>query len=335
MKIFGYRSKTSKSFDLEEAIYAGKSDPVELPLSASAIRLLLVISFFVFIISFGRIAYLSLYRGNFYTNRAIANANLIHTIEAGRGIIFDRYGTPLVKNIPSFKLVLHIPQFLRSTFTEQENIVKSLASSGVVSESVFYDTIYGVDLEKVSEVLLARQLKREQIIKLSEIGHKSLTIEEDYTREYIDGEQFSAILGYVGLVTKEDLRKTNKLSLNDYIGKAGLEFQYDEILGKPFVWVEKFDLNLCQCLITTKGALCASKRAYTSITNQTIELNSNYCIRAPLSTFLRVLFLPQHFWCPLCLLLNSQDLFLFLLVMIEQYKTKELTQLDIRQFIDV
>lgn len=69
--------------------------------------LLEIVPLFLLILAFSillvRIFYLQVVRGDYY--RKLAEGNRLHTktIRAERGIIFDRRGRPLVRNIPSFK----------------------------------------------------------------------------------------------------------------------------------------------------------------------------------------------------------------------------------------
>lgn len=79
------------------------------------------------------------------------------------------------------------------------------------------------------DIILKRDISREQAIAIKSLNLKSLVVENDYERNYLD-PAFSHLVGYVGLVSSDDLNENEKLVLNDLIGRAGLEAYYDEIL---------------------------------------------------------------------------------------------------------
>src|ERR1700687_3711005 len=62
-----------------------------------------------FCVLFGRLAYLQLFQGSYYEKLAEGNRTRSLTIEAPRGVIFDRNGKPLVRNEVSFTVTV-IPE---------------------------------------------------------------------------------------------------------------------------------------------------------------------------------------------------------------------------------
>ncbi|OGZ17942.1 MAG: hypothetical protein A2Z78_01925 [Candidatus Nealsonbacteria bacterium RBG_13_36_15] len=53
-------------------------------------------------------------------------------------------------------------------------------------------------------------------------------------RDYIFGESFAHLIGYVGKINKEEMKSLTDYSISDYIGKVGLEKSYESILrGNP------------------------------------------------------------------------------------------------------
>lgn len=57
--------------------------------------------------------FLGAVRGDFYKNRALFNAGQIIPISAERGIIFDRFGKPLVKNAPVYRVSLRLVELMK------------------------------------------------------------------------------------------------------------------------------------------------------------------------------------------------------------------------------
>ena len=98
-----------KELFLEEAVLDDLSqsfNSLEQPLSQRAFKLLLIAVAIVIVIVIVRLLSLSWRQNDFYKERALANAGQITVIRTQRGIIFDRFNNPLIKNIPAFSLNL-------------------------------------------------------------------------------------------------------------------------------------------------------------------------------------------------------------------------------------
>ena len=93
-----------------------------------------------------------------------------------------------------------------------------------------HSLLTNVDLERQSSIVIAHELTIEQVAMLKNLGLDDLRIENDFTRQYEESGVFSHVTGYVGLVSKGDMKEDSGLLLNDLIGKSGLELQYDEQL---------------------------------------------------------------------------------------------------------
>lgn len=217
---------------LEEAVLddlAIDLDLLETPLGDKAFKLVGTFSFIIIAAIAVRILYLGVWQGNFYKNQALANAGKIIPIPAQRGIIYDRFNSPLVKNLPIFRLSLKIPDLLKLKKTEQEQIIKKISEILNISDSDIKNSIYSVNLEKQNSVVLTSELSQDEIIKFKNFNLEPIQIEENFKREYFDSKIFSHLVGYTGPVSKNDL-KNSDFSLNHTIGKSGLENYYDEQL---------------------------------------------------------------------------------------------------------
>ena len=90
--------------------------------------------------------------------------------------------------------------------------------------------------EEVSQLVLIRGVDRPTALILESLAvdWPAWRIEKNVQRQYLNGSYFSHILGYTGQVSRQDLEEHPEYLLNDQIGKAGLECQYDDLLrGKP------------------------------------------------------------------------------------------------------
>lgn len=226
------RLRDSELF-LEESVLddaASRLDCVEMPLSKGAFTLVIAITAIVVTVVFGKVFFLGVNAGTFYKNRAVANVSDITVRPAERGIFFDRNGTPLVKNIPTFRVVLNLSDFLKKPMDAQERELNELAQIVVIDKQEMRSWLSTVNLERQSSIVLARDLTIEQVATIKNLAFDDIQIENDFTRQYEEPGMFSHVTGYVGLVSDKDMAADVDLLLNDLIGKSGLELQYDEEL---------------------------------------------------------------------------------------------------------
>ncbi|MEK7194037.1 MAG: penicillin-binding transpeptidase domain-containing protein [Patescibacteria group bacterium] len=225
-------ANNKKEIFLEEAVLddlAQDFDAVEMPLSERAFKLVAASVVIVIFIVIARILFLGFYKGDFYANRALGNAGRITAIRAERGIILDRFNKPLVKNEPAFRLNLKISEILKDS-REKEEAFKSLEEILNIPADEIGNLIRQVDLEKQNSITIATDLSIENVIKFKDLNLRALEIEDDFKREYLNPEIFAHILGYTGIASKDNLAQNSEISLNDIIGKTGLESFYNKEL---------------------------------------------------------------------------------------------------------
>ena len=156
-----------------------------------------------------------------YLGRAQANANQEVPLISSRGIITDRSGVPLVENQAIFSVFLQVSEMLRNN--EREIVLRTAEDVLGLTRDEVLQNMEETDFESI---ILKRDISREQAIAIETLGLRSLIVENDYRRHYKD-PAFSHIVGYVGLVNRDDLRANEKFVLNDLIGRAGIEGYYD------------------------------------------------------------------------------------------------------------
>jgi len=226
------RKNNKPDLFLEEAVLddlAQELDALELPLSQKAFKLVGAAVFLVVAVVILRVLFLGGWQNKFYDRQALVNASQITSIRAERGIIFDRFDKPLVKNIPSFRLNLKLVDLFRN---KDERIKTIEALQGILDLPPDYieNLIEGVNLEKQNLLTVVRELSVEQVIEIKNLNLPAVQIEDDFERQYPDGEILAHVLGYTGFVDKNDVKNNNSLSFNDVVGKNGLEAYYDEQL---------------------------------------------------------------------------------------------------------
>lgn len=183
----------------------------------------------------GRIFFLGTSRGAFYEYRSLRNLNAVEHIPAPRGIVTDRFGTPLATNKPAFSLVLHIRPFSRDASLRSETIRVLRETLGLTEDELQQSILDAGGAEVIDTITLATDLTQEQVVRLKAMDLASLSVVDGTEREYEDPVAFSSLLGYVGFPTAKELETQGEaLTGQDLVGKAGVESFYDELLqGKP------------------------------------------------------------------------------------------------------
>lgn len=165
---------------------------------------------------------------DFYAVRAADNMSDIKIDPAPRGIIFDRFGTPLVTNEPSYRAFLlprNLPEGPGLRSAEVNKIFEALSLDGSAREK-----LRERDWALTEKFLLVADLAQEQLVNIVSAGLPSVKIEPSFKRLHSVPFAFSHLIGFTGLVTEKDLKNDLQLSIDDEIGKSGLEGFYDDYL---------------------------------------------------------------------------------------------------------
>ncbi|KKU73845.1 MAG: Penicillin-binding protein 2 [Parcubacteria group bacterium GW2011_GWA2_47_26] len=201
---------------------------------------------FIFILLFflGRSAQLQIINGSEFQAAAEANRLRILRLRAPRGAIVDRNGIDLTKNIPHFQVLLtpsDLPTDAALKMSEVEKIAAILSLSldelTLLLDSKEPDSAPrlikdGLTPEEAFPVILASQ------------DLPGLAIETIATRFYPFGASFAHLLGYLGKIDEQEKKYylENGYSLNDIVGKSGLEKTFENILhgkdGKQYTEVD-------------------------------------------------------------------------------------------------
>ena len=152
----------------------------------------------VLLIAFGIILLFTLFsvqiiQGNYYQRLSDSNRIRSVVIPAPRGVIFDRNGNPLVYNTPGFRLVEH-------------------CDAG--------------DTQKCT----TKHLSKDEAFALLAKGNKNIAV--DSLRQYPYTDQLSAVLGYIGQISQDELSSGQYAGYqNDaWVGQSGIEKEYEQEL---------------------------------------------------------------------------------------------------------
>lgn len=207
----------------------------ETPLSKNILRgfflfVLILISFLYF-----RTFQLQIIENKNYSQLAEKNKFKIYQIRAERGVIYDRWGKQLVWNKPSFDLILD-KSLLPQDPSEKEKILKEVSVLLKKNFEEFKNEIENKIKENdSSEVLISENLDYLTLISLeTRIGELTgFQIRNNTIRDYRAGPNFSHIIGYTGKISAQELESDPDFySIFDWVGRAGLEKSYENILRK-------------------------------------------------------------------------------------------------------
>ena len=194
----------------------------------------------LFVILLGRMVYLQLWRGEYYTKQSDGNRLRQSRIIAPRGLIFDKDGKELVNNLPGYAVVLqkqpdykpetlqHISQLLDIPVADIQKKIKESRN--------YYEPI-----------LLKSDLSLELVTKIEEQRRymPGVMLSVQPIRNYPYKELAVHALGYVGEVSSYEIEKGlfKNIAQGSIVGNSGLEKSYDKVLrGEDGAFMEEVDV---------------------------------------------------------------------------------------------
>jgi penicillin-binding protein 2 len=208
-----------------------------------------------------RLWYLQFVRGEYYQALADKQRLRPEVVAAPRGIIYSRDGTPLVRNVPSFKVVV-IPAYLPDYHVTvgEKGVIKEVtfspeAEAVLIRLAVLLDMPYTTNGEGDEELgvreMVTQGIKRGYLyrppveikkgvdrdtallIASERLMLPGVDIELDSRREYPIGALVSQIVGYASPIPgdlEEEYTAQGYDPDTDRIGVAGVEATYEEWL---------------------------------------------------------------------------------------------------------
>lgn len=201
-------------------------------ISRIPILLIGLISGLLFFVLFLQLLHLQIAEGE--RMRGIAEGNRVReqVTYAPRGKILDRNGVVLADNTASFQLSA-TPYLLPGNTAERERMYKKVANTVEnLSTQEIKKEVSQEGMDSPQPVLLAEGLPRETALEVEYIlpDLKGFDLNSVPIRDYKSDSGLSHILGYVGRVSKKDLEENPGIYPIDFIGKLGVEAEYDEVL---------------------------------------------------------------------------------------------------------
>lgn len=183
-----------------------------------------------------RAAEVQIVKGGDYVRLAEGNRSRMLLVPVERGVMYDRTGAPLVRNIPDFSVAVtpddlpKDPQARREALGRLADVLGVMPSDIEQKMAEFKD--YGGSAVTVADNITHEQAVRVEIENAATPGIALVT---GMRREYLDGAEvpsLSHVLGFEGRLTQAELSAQTEAPYqpSDFIGKTGLEKSYEPVL---------------------------------------------------------------------------------------------------------
>ncbi|HQC73698.1 MAG TPA: penicillin-binding protein 2, partial [Candidatus Competibacteraceae bacterium] len=207
--------------------------------SALFFRRAMVMLFLVFLSLLavaGRLVYLQVLNHERFTTLSESNRVRLQPLLPTRGFIFDRNGVLLADNLASYHL-----EIVREQVQDLEGTLSALRARIALSDA---------DIERFRKlarrtppytgVPLRFRLTDDEIARLAIDLYRfpGVEIKADLTRRYPLGARGVHVLGYVGRIDENELRRLDpgQYSGSTHMGKTGVERSYEDVLRGRTGW---------------------------------------------------------------------------------------------------
>ncbi len=204
---------------------------VSMNFSMNKIRWLLFVTVAAFSILGFRIGYLQVAKGDEYRSAAEENRIRIYDIKAPRGILYDKNGAVLARNIPNFTMNI-IPGDLPANSTERIKLFWPFAQVLGISVDEIMAKVHELPEHSYQQHEIFKHIDYDQaiLLKIHSADTPGVIIQASTFREYMGGDRFSHALGYMGKITESEKERYSSYAFDDYVGKSGVELSYESIL---------------------------------------------------------------------------------------------------------
>lgn len=209
---------------------------VGLSISDRRIMGVFMVAFVALAMILARAAHVQVVQGAYYTGRAEGNRSRIELIPSERGIIYDRSGIPVVRNLPTF-LVSVTPSDLPKDDQLRKGILARLAVILDMHPIEIERRLNEYSTHPSTAVILAEDITHDQavLLKIEAATWAAISVESGMRRHYLFADEtnsLSHILGYQGRISQDELddHEDGTYIHSDLIGRTGLERSYEGTL---------------------------------------------------------------------------------------------------------
>lgn len=214
-----------------------------------------------------RLAYLQFSQYKRYATLSLKNQMSIIPIAPPRGIILDKNGVVLAENIPVYVLEI-IPERVKNLHDTLQKLQALLPS--ITNDDI--DNFERARHQNHAYVPIPVKLKLTQdevaIFASNQYQFSGVQIKARLMRYYPLGETTAHLLGYVGRINIQELRKVNTTNYRstNFIGKSGIEKYYEDILHGDVGYQQvETDVSGRTVRVLTKQAPVSGSKLYLTI----------------------------------------------------------------------
>lgn len=175
-----------------------------------------------------RLGYLQIVQHDLYSTRSEKNRVRVEPLPPNRGLIYDRNGTLLAENRPTYNLTL-----VRERVDDLDDTLALLVDLLELPEEEIeaFQVRSRQRQRPFQPALLMSDLSEEQIARLAVNRHRlpGVEVEAQLLRYYPNAEVMAHALGYVGRINAEELQDLDPghYAGTHFIGKTGVERFYE------------------------------------------------------------------------------------------------------------
>ena len=177
-----------------------------------------------------RLAHLQIESHRHFSTLSRDNRVQLEPLPPTRGLIYDANGILLADNYPSYSLEI-TPEKVEDLDTTIAEL-KALIAIGEKDLKRF--ARMRTQRRRFEGVPIRTGLDQDEVARIAVNGHRfaGVDIRAQLLRSYPLGEYTAHVLGYVGRINEEELKRidVSDYAGTDYIGKAGVEKAYEDIL---------------------------------------------------------------------------------------------------------
>ncbi|MDY2959538.1 MAG: penicillin-binding transpeptidase domain-containing protein [Hornefia sp.] len=186
----------------------------------------LIMMFLVLLLAF-RMAWIQIVKADEYGEKAKSQQTTDMSVEANRGIIYDRNGKELASSATSYSVWLRPNEVLKN-YTAQEKKKEVSEKLALALDMKSEDVLKKID-SKSAIVNLAKYVEKKKSDKVRNLEIAGVEISEGTKRYYPLGSSAAKLLGSV---------------TDDSVGRTGIEAEFDNFLsGISGRWIRETDLN--------------------------------------------------------------------------------------------
>jgi len=183
-----------------------------------------------------RMVYLQVVNGDQMRQYAEENRIKRVKITAPRGMMFDRQNRLLIDNRPAFNVQI-TPQYLNESGHPKQVIAKLSTLIKMPVDEIEKRILKVRGQPSFMPVIIKDSLTRDEVAELEtwKIDMPGVQVEMAISRTNLAKDVGSNVYGYIGKISPTELpalnqNATRKFQLDDFIGKSGLEKEYEDYL---------------------------------------------------------------------------------------------------------